>query len=138
MKRIRAHRREFRAIWKQTRLLIEQAIAEGFKVAIEWPSGCEYWKWPMVIKVVTACQLRKARCNGCAAGLAGDRGRPMFKPWTTATNCDTLYRAIDVLRCTCPEGAHQHVAGRGTKPTEGYTDEIARVVHRAWKRSCEA
>ena len=42
--RFEQHWKLFREIWAETAKLIVQAAKEGFKVAIEWPSGCTYWK----------------------------------------------------------------------------------------------
>ena len=75
--RLHKHWRVFRRLWIQTRLLIDEAVAAGFTVALEWPSGCAYWKWKEVHDVLTRHGLRKARCNGCALGLKGNQGLPI-------------------------------------------------------------
>ena len=96
MKRLRGHWKIFNAIFKKTVSLVDKAIKSGARVAIEWPSGCAYWRWPCVDKMIRKCSLKKARCNGCAMGLTGGpKNLPIYKPWTIATNDECLWYDIN-------------------------------------------
>ena len=47
---------------------------------------------------------------------------------------------FEALSCPCPgpdvHPVHATVQGKNTKGTESYTDEIVRLVHHGWRRSC--
>ena len=81
--------------------------------------------------------------HGCRFGLKsiarGTKGRPIKKPWTVATDCEELRTSLDRK---CPGGKwhvdsetgnvveHAPCSGVNTKITEGYTDEMAKAIHR--------
>ena len=137
MKRFRRHRQEWNRIWKRTEELLLHAAKIGAKVAIEWPSSCQYWKLPKVVRLLTKYNLRKAKCNGCAMGLVGQLGKPVYKPWTVATNCSELFEALNCQKCPGPK-AHKHepCAGKNTKMSENYTETMVRIIHKAWTKHC--
>ena len=45
-------------------------------MAIEWPTGCRYWKLPEVQGLLKYLCLETATCHGCALGLKDDKGTP--------------------------------------------------------------
>ena len=61
----------------------------------------------------------------------------MPKPWHIATNDSFLFEA---LSCPCPgpeaHPVHATVQGKYTKGTESYTDEMVKLIHQGWRRSC--
>ncbi len=52
LQKILRHQRIFKQMWRQWELVAEQARAAGGKIALELPSNCIYWKWPMVQRFV--------------------------------------------------------------------------------------
>ena len=96
LKKILRHQRIFKQMWKQWELVAESTRAAGGTIALELPSNCIYWKWPMVQRFVCKYGLKKARCNGCAFGLkGGPDGLPIYKPWTIATDDQCLLALYD-------------------------------------------
>jgi hypothetical protein len=71
-------------------------------------------------------------------GLRDEHGVPILKPWTIATNEKLLIKAFKNKQCPGKSihPKHQPVAGKYTKKTEEYTDEMVRIIHKAWKISC--
>ena len=70
-------------------------------------------------------------------GLIGQKGKPVYKPWTVATNCSELFEALNCQKCPGPK-AHNHepCAGKNTKMSENYTDPMVRIIHKAWTKHC--
>eukprot|EP00972_Heterocapsa_arctica_P001538 221784-Heterocapsa_arctica.AAC.1 len=77
--KVDAHIHLFDQIWaKLTRVALE-CLKHGGRVAIEWPTGCAYWRYPKVLEFLETFQLQSAQCNGCAMGLINDNGVPIKK-----------------------------------------------------------
>ena len=66
-------------------------------------------------------------------GLVDEHGTPIKKPWTVATTSPSLAFRLDPLSCPGPEEHphHRQCAGKITKMTEGYTDELTDIIHEA-------
>ena len=81
-------------------------------------------------------ELRTAEAHGCQFGFKDDDGTPVNKPWLIATNDDILFGAMNSRRC---KGCKKHAlcCGKLAKRIEGYTDEMAKVIHKAWQKSNE-
>eukprot|EP00972_Heterocapsa_arctica_P088424 13037894-Heterocapsa_arctica.AAC.1 len=50
--RLAEHHVLFQKIWKSFLKVAEACYQYGGKIPFEWPTGCAYWKWPMVIDFV--------------------------------------------------------------------------------------
>ena len=130
-KKILSHWQQFRRLWKHFKRIASEAIPKGVCVFVEWPSGCQYWRDNRVVQFLDEYQGRLAKFNGCMYGLRAnhgpDAGELICKPWTVACFNSSL---PDYLNVRC-DGNHRHAscAGRNTRETEGYTPEIAAVVH---------
>ena len=79
--------------------------------------------------------------DGCASGLiaehGADAGLPILKPWRIATSCAEL--RDDFRACRCPgHDKHAPCAGKDTELTGFYTDQFVDVVHKAYRRRCDA
>ena len=134
---MKEHKRLFKKIWTAFTIVGRECQSHGGKIAIEWPQGCEYWRMKTVDKFLNDLQLRKVRIDGCALGLTDEKGIPIRKPWTIATNDTYLFRKFQ--NKVCP-GTQQHpehcpAAGKYTKMTENYTDKMVKIIHKAWKCS---
>ena len=69
---------------------------------------------------------------GLVAESGPNMGEPINKPWRVACVNSSL---PDVLNRKCShEHKHAPCAGRLTKGTEGYTDEIVSVVHESFRK----
>ena len=46
--KIAAHQHLAAELWATFAVAAEACLAAGGDVAIEWPAGCSYWRWPCV------------------------------------------------------------------------------------------
>ena len=72
--------------------------------------------------------------DGCMYGLVATKGRdegmPIQKPWRVACSPNSCLPGMLDKRC---DGSHDHTpcAGQNTLLTQGYTPEIAGIVHQS-------
>ena len=135
MKRLRYHRLEWKRIWTNFEKVAHECHRQGGTVAIEWPTQCDYWRESCVKRLIEDLKLDKVQIDGCAVGLKSKEGLPIRKPWTIATNHDTLWKVLNGHKCPGKElhPEHQPCEGKHTRMTEEYTDYFARLVHGAHK-----
>ena len=143
MERQKGHLSVFSVLWEAAVVLTHEAKKLESLVAYEWPTMCEYWNKPEVVSHMNEMKYGRVHFHGCRFGLKSvaraTRGQPIKKPWTVATDCCELQLSLD-RRCT---GGKWHVdpdtglvvehapcSGVNTKITEGYTDEMAKAIHR--------
>ena len=102
-------------------------------IAYEWPKECDLWNRPEVENMVYEFGLNKVSFHGCALGLTAENGIPIKKPWTVATSSKKLADRLGKYQCAGPSVhlMHHPCAGKETKRTEGYTDEMAEEIHAA-------
>eukprot|EP00972_Heterocapsa_arctica_P000854 119422-Heterocapsa_arctica.AAC.1 len=46
-----------------------ECLKHGSSIAIEWPTGCAYWRYSKVLQFLEAFQHQCAKCHDCAMGL---------------------------------------------------------------------
>ena len=86
VKRQKRHLALYHKLWDDFAILARRVIAQGGKVVIEWPRGCEYWKDAKVIKLCEELGLQQVDFDGCAFGLKDHvTGEPIKKPWRIRT-----------------------------------------------------
>ena len=133
-RKIERHWLNFHKIWQSFERVAEECLAFSSSnvVCIEWPTICAYWGLPMVQNFLQRHGFVQHHIHGCAYGLVGQTthmGKPILKPWTIATTCDTDVR---YLSKRCPGGpAHRNHAaceGKETKLTEEYTWPLVNAV----------
>ena len=117
--------------------MARERIKHNGHIAVERPSGCDYWRYHIAQEFFEEFQLEKTKFDGCALGLRSDNNHPIRKPWSVATNNGYIFRAFAKCPCPCKDKHlyHEPCAGKYTKKTEGYTWPFADVVHKAWKNS---
>ena len=137
LERLDAHIKEWYKIWTAFKAVARECIKYNGHIAVEWPSGCDYWKYHIVIKFFEELQLTKIRFDGCALGLRSDHDCPIKKPWSIATNNGHIYRAFSKYSCpgSIKHPHHEPCAGKYTKRSEGYTWPFTDVLHKAWRDS---
>ena len=85
--------------------------------------------------------LEPVHIDGCALGLRtnDEHETPIKKPWTLYTNSPSVLNVFSA--CKCPGSRehprHEPCAGKHTKGTESYTDEMVRLVHKAHMTDCK-
>ena len=130
----------FHKLWRALEQIAVQAGKHRTKIAFEWPTGCELWKLEQVRRFMSTYQLAKTNIHGCAVGLKSKvDGKPIYKPWTIATNSATINTFFQ--DCRCPGKAnhpeHRPCAGVDTKSTENYTPQMVRIIHKAWEQDIQ-
>ena len=127
------HIRIFHKLW-QSMLMFFDIVEVPVKIALEWPKGCRYWTLPKVERFLKRNGLHKYNFDGCALGVTDQRGEPIKKPWTVATNHDEIGKVLSKYKCTCKQ---PHSQGRGIalKETESYTYRMTDCIHRTLFRS---
>ena len=120
-------------IWEATCKFID-LIARDFDIALEWPTGCRYWKSKKIRRFLEANMMEKYNFHGCMLGTMNHDGIAIKKPWTVATSIPEIGHSLAKYQC---DGLHDHVAGRGTdlKATELYTWRFVDTVHAALQQS---
>ena len=131
--KIRQHRAIFRVLWRNFVRVADACLANGGRIAIEWPRACTYWHDRKVKAAMRKWGLETHRFDGCRYNLrsqvAATRGKLLRKPWSIASNCEDMWRIA--LPCN---GLHEHTRtqGQDTRLTEGYTDELVDQIHACW------
>jgi hypothetical protein len=133
----KAHKTLFNELWLKFEDLCERIYAKYGQIAIEWPRGCAYWKWPCVIKLLARYDLAIVDFDGCACGLKSIVHKDMLikKPWRIATNKKLLIKALISTLCpgVCATHGHTPCQGSDTKATENYTASLVNTIHRAFR-----
>jgi len=131
--KIRKHRAIFRVLWRNFKLTASACLANGGRVAIEWPKACMYWRDKDVKAALRRWGCMQHHLDGCMYGLtsqaASTSGKLLRKPWTIASNADGFMK----IRRPC-DHKHEHAKTQGvdTKLTEGYTPALADAIHHCW------
>ena len=133
-----AHREKFESIWYNFTKVALETNHRGGRVAIEWPKGCKYWKWPHIQDFMRSLGIvHYAEVDGCMLGFRTSNGGGPKKVFTVATNDKTLFDTLNSIRC---DGNHVHthlVGGAETEASGHYTTQMARLIHKGWKNSVE-
>ena len=125
--------RKFWKLWEATCNFID-LIEREFDIAMEWPTGCRYWKSRKVRRFLETHMMEKYNFHGCMLGTKNHDGIAIKKPWTVATSIPEIGHCLVKYQC---DGQHEHVAGRGIdlKATELYTWDFVDNVHAALQQS---
>ncbi len=127
-------RRIYRELWATFSDSARAVRRSGGKICIEWPKSCQYWKQPEVVQFIRDYGLKIAEVHGCSLGLTDSKGQPINKPRLVATDDDTIFDALNKYRCKGCK-AHALCCNKDCKETEGYTDDMAKLIHKAWRQS---
>ena len=140
--RRREHLQQFRRILAAWLPVAREIMASDGSIVWEWPRGCSLWRDPAVVAIIKKFGLTPALFDGCAYGLRSESGQnkglPIHKPWTLATNCPAIYKKFHGKRCP---GKHAHpkhapCAGRDTSASAFYPRRMAVDFHKAWMEHC--
>ena len=132
--KVKLHWKLFKRLWAAFEVVAEHALSVGARAFIEWPRRCAYWKHDRVVKFLAKHRFKFADFDGCMYGLTatsgGMAGMPIHKPWRVACSPSSCLPELLNRRC---DGSHEHTpcAGQNTLLTQGYTPEIAKIVHQA-------
>ena len=122
-RKVEYHQLVFQKIWSAMAEFVNSIRSLQPYIALEWPSGCVYWRYDRVIRFLNRYNLEPVKFDGCRLGVVNKDGTLMKKPWTIASNCVEINKYFDNWKCT---GDHVHAEGRGEdlKNTENYAYEF--------------
>ena len=130
--KVKHHVKVFHRLWDAF-LKFMTLIKKRTFIAMEWPRNCRYWKAKKVAKFFDAKRLITYNFHGCMVGIKNkDNDVPIKKPWTIATDMQTLGNELSRYQC---DNSHDHVQGRGQdlKPTERYTFVMTDLIHSVFR-----
>ena len=93
LEKLDAHIKDWYKIWTAFKVVARECIKHKGHIAVEWPSGCDYWRKHIVQEFFEEL-LEKIKFDGCALGLRSDYNDPIRKPWSVATNNGHIFRAF--------------------------------------------
>ena len=132
--KIKLHWKLFKRLWAAFEVVAEHALSVGARVFVEWPRRCAYWKNDKVVRFMAKHRFNVTDFDGCMYGLVAASGNmagmPIQKPWRVACSPNSCLPTLLNKRC---DGSHDHTpcAGVNTLLTQGYTPEIAGIVHKS-------
>ena len=136
--KIKAHVTLFSQLCEATKVVAQKVSDVGGVSALEWPKGCDYWKFQAVQEFISLHGLKIMEFDSCAFGLVAkfgtEKGTPIRKPWRVDSNCEFLLQNLD-RQCN---KSHDHApcAGRDTKVSARYTSSLVAAVHAAFCSWC--
>ena len=130
-RRMTAHLKLFRALWKNAVIIMDAVLASGGIVAIEWPTSCAYWRFKQVKDYIKRNHLHKVKVHGCAFDMRNSTGGIVYKPWTIATSSKTLHGAFVPYRCS-RDHDHAVLEGGETTKSSTYPIQFAKLVHKSF------
>ena len=139
--KIRKHRIIFNRLWKTFEILCQIARHCGAYIAIEWPTGCTYWKNKEVRDLINRYGLRPVKFHGCALNLKVEKGKfkgkYLKKPWTIYTDCPNVLETFQNKLC---QRNHDHAECRGevARNSENYSADYVSCLHSAFRRAVNA
>ena len=93
----------------------------GGAVCFEWPKSSLGWGQPQVLRFINEFDLHEAICDGCAFGMADDKGHPILKSWRIATSSERLANELSQFRCKHEKGfTHSHLEGGNITPSSAF------------------
>ena len=93
-RKVEYHQFVFQKIWSAMSEFVNSIRHLQPFIALEWPSGCVYWKYDRVIRFLNRYNLEAVKFDGCRLGVVNKDGTLMKKPWTIASNCGEINKYI--------------------------------------------
>ena len=133
LEKIQSHQKEFKLLFKNLCLLVDDVEEVQPTIAMELPTSTEYWKWDRVKKFLKKNDMIKYSFHGCSLGLKNRRGEYLKKGWTIASN-ETKFKSFEYYQCP---GNHHHAQSRGKdlKEAESYTYRMTDKIHDIFRES---
>ena len=133
LEKIQSHQKEFKLLFKNLCLLVDDVEEVQPTIAMELPTNTEYWKWDRVKKFLKKNNMIKYSFHGCSLGLKNRRGEYLKKGWTIASN-ETKFKSFEYYQCP---GNHHHAQSRGKdlKEAESYTYRMTDKIHDIFRES---
>ena len=129
-------------LWKNMVELIDWLDKQGhtWKICIEWPRNCAYWRLSKVLQFCQKWNLGEALFDGCAFGVKARNGLLLMKPWRVVTNDPCVMRLLGTYRCTNLRldglsNEHGECRGVDCKLSENYSWKMIITIHKAFRES---
>ena len=99
LEQVDAHIQDWYKIWTSFKAVARECIKHNGHIAVEWPPGCDHWRYYIVREFLDELQLEKTKFDWCALGLRSGYNDPIRKPWGVATNNGHIFRAFAKYSC---------------------------------------
>jgi len=137
--RLCKQRHEARHMAEIALTVLAQVVKQGGDIYFEWPSRCQGWKIPELVRFVDNVTnggrcIYKCHVHGCAYNLTTRSGKAhLRKRWTILTTDKEMFQR---LARKCP-GGHTHSAIQGSETSRSafYPLEMAAMVAVVWARA---
>ena len=136
LRRMAAHLKLFRVLWRHAVIIMDAVLASGGIVAIEWPTSCAYWRFKQVKDYIKRNHLHKVKVHGCAFDMRNSTGGIVYKPWTIASSSKTFHDAFEPYRCS-RDHEHAVLEGKETTKSSKYPIKFAKLVHKSFVRAID-
>ena len=117
-------------LWNEFTVCLQRVHILHAMALLELPRGCDYWNDERMKSMIDGTQPTVHNFDGCMYGLTSkfkDVGMPIKKPWRIVSWGVHFFDLHE--KC---DGSHAHgqCAGRETRATQMYTDQIVRCILR--------
>ena len=117
-------------LWNEFAVCLQRVHVLHAMALLELPRGCDYWNDERMMSMIDGTQSTVHDFDGCRYGLTSkfkDVGMPLKKPWRIVSWGVQFFDLHE--KC---DGSHAHgqCAGRETRVTQMYTDQIVRCILR--------
>ena len=115
-------------LWEEFADCLNHAIYINAMALLELPKGCDYWRDKRMTDMINGTDSHTHEFDGCMYGLKSKYnkiGTPIKKPWriiSWGVSFNKLHEKCD--------GSHAHgpCAGRETRITQLYTEQIVKII----------
>ena len=120
-------------LWEEFSNCLMKVIEKNAMALLELPRGCDYWRDDRMVSMINGTDSHDHQFDGCMYGLRTQYtniGSAIKKPWRIMS----WGVSFDGLHSKC-DGSHTHgqCAGRDTRVTQLYTEEIVKCILKGLK-----
>ena len=119
-------------MFAQAKRFMKKILAEGGRVAIEWPANSGWWNLEEVKEFEKDCAFRRVYFEGCMLGVHG-KDCAIGKPWCVSS-CDERILAILAAYQCDHSRQHEPAEGSQTKQTATTPTMLAALNLTLWLR----
>jgi hypothetical protein len=117
--KLEKRRKQARKMFAQAKRFMKKILAEGGRVAIEWPANSGWWNLEEVKEFEKEYAFRRVYFEGCMLGVHG-KDCPIGKPWCVSSCDERILTILAAYQCDHSR-QHERAEGSQTKQTATLT-----------------
>ena len=127
-------------MWRNFKVVAARVASVQGSITIEWAHRCMYHRLAETRSLVHKYDMSYHPVSGCSVGLRSivskTRGKLLCKQWGFWTNNTNLRSTLMTQRFRCNK-KHQTIPteGKDTANTGNYTNQLAKILHKAYHQS---